>query len=331
MPAENKVEKTPEELFAESFAAEVAPDSGAENAAAEALAADDAAAAADVDAAAAEAKAADDAAAAEAKGDEEPPAEETPAEQAPAVEAPAEQAPAVEAPKVDFEAEAKRLATELAALKAAQAPEAKKEEPAPVVDTTPEPPTEKTVLTDEELGIVATYDEEWPDVAKAEALKRKVDLAVMEDKIYREVAVALKGILGTVNPIVQSAQQTAEEKHYAAIEAAHPDYLEVVKDIDSWIEKQPKYLQTAMNAVLDSGSAVEVNDLFARFKQETGRVAPQVKPDQSLLQSKPAVDETVDETVVQAMAPVIGGRKAAVSSAVDPNDFSGAWKEAAAK
>jgi len=223
---------------------------------------------------------------------------------------------------VDYKAEFERLKVENEVLKTAPKPK-----PEPVTEPAqdfkmPEPPTAKSVLTDEEMGVVTAYDDEWPDVSKAEALKRKVDIAVMEDRIYREVATALQGVLGTVNPIVQSVQQTANQKHYATIEAAHPDYLAVVAEIDGWIEKQPAYLKKAMSEVLDSGSAVEVNDLFARFKQETGRVAPQVKTDQPLLKK-------VDAATVQAMAPVTAGRRQAVTSATDPNDFGGAWASAA--
>jgi len=223
---------------------------------------------------------------------------------------------------VDYKAEFERLKVENEVLKTAPKPK-----PEPVAEPAqdfkmPDPPTAKSVLTDEEMGVVTAYDDEWPDVSKAEALKRKVDIAVMEDRIYREVATALQGVLGTVNPIVQSVQQTANQKHYATIEAAHPDYLAVVAEIDGWIEKQPAYLKKAMSEVLDSGSAVEVNDLFARFKQETGRVAPQVKTDQPLLKK-------VDAATVQAMAPVTAGRRQAVTSATDPNDFGGAWANAA--
>lgn len=304
MADQNTETKTPDEEFAAAFAAELAPQDDQGEPAAEGAADDENKG---------EPAAAEGAEGKENKG--EPDAQGEPAA-------------ADDQQEPDYKAEAERLAAELAEAKKAPAKtEPAKDDNDELEFQAPEPPTAASVLNDEERGIVETYETEWPDVSKAEGLKRKVEMAIMKDEIYREVAEALKGVLGTVNPIVQSAQQTAEQAHYAAIEAAHPDYLEVAEAIDGWIEKQPKYLQTAMNAVLDNGSAVEVNDLFSRFKQETGRVAPQVKPDQSLLQSKPAVDEKV----VQAMSPVTTGRSAAVSSAVDPNDFGGAWKEAAAK
>lgn len=316
MPPVNTPETTVEDEFAAAFAAEVAPP--ADTADADKNAADDAAIAAakaedDAEMAAADAASATDEGAGEGEGTETPPAAKESAPPAAEVTPPAD--------TTDYKAEAVRLQAELDV--------AKKAPPAAVEDTAveefamPEAPTAKTVLSDEEYGVVTAYEEEWPDVARAEALKRKVDIAVMTDQIYREVATALKGILGTVAPIVESAQLSADEKHYAAIEAAHPDYLEVVKNIDGWVEKQPAYLKTAMNAVLDNGSAAEVNDLFTRFKQETGRVTPQVKSDQPLLQN------TVDDAAVQALTPVTGGRRQAVSSAVDPNDFGGAWANAA--
>jgi hypothetical protein len=134
---------------------------------------------------------------------------------------------------------------------------------------------------------------------------------------------ALKQVGAVVNPLAASVAANDAERHEAAIRAAHPDADEVVPLVGEWIKKQPAYLQTAYQKVYDDGSTKEVNDLFTRFKTETGYKAPAVKP---VVSAKPG--PTVEE--IAAGAPV-STRRAAPNPKGGPamDDYDGAFDEAA--
>jgi hypothetical protein len=127
-----------------------------------------------------------------------------------------------------------------------------------------------------------------------------------------------------VNPLAASVAANNAERHEAAIRAAHPDADEVVPLVGEWIKKQPAYLQAAYQKVYDDGSTKEVNDLFTRFKTETGYKVPVVKP---VVPAKPG--PTAEE--IASGAPV-GTRRSAPNpkGGVDKDDYDAAFDEATA-
>ena len=131
------------------------------------------------------------------------------------------------------------------------------------VDPVVEPPAAVT-QTPEELAAEEQYKKDWPEhYAREQRLKSDVVTlkAVLDE--------AIKAIQGQVAPVVASAQQTAEEKHLTAITTAHPDALAIVPDVEKWVATQPKFLQPQYNAVLESGSAADIVELFSLYKTQT--------------------------------------------------------------
>lgn len=262
---------------------------------------------------------------------EVPPAPEVPPATAEAPPATGEVPPAPEVPPAaeapppapDMAATVAQLQAELAELRKAKAPEPVKEEP-PAAAPAPEMPTLDTVLNEDEKKFLKEYETDWPDVKKGEALLRKAEMAIMREEIYREVAAALRQVIGGVTPAIEGYTRSAEEAHFAAIQSKHADYSEkLVEEAAAWAAKQPPYLKQAYLQVLEQGTADEVIDLFAKFKEQTGRVAPQTPPPST--PPKPVADPAK----VSALTPVTSGRQAAVSTAIDPNDFEAAWAQAA--
>lgn len=85
-------------------------------------------------------------------------------------------------------------------------------------------------------------------------------------------------------PVQQKQALTEAEEHLAAIHAKHPDMESVVpsNEFATWFHAQPKFAQPGIRAVLDQGTADEVNELLDTYKTATGK-APTPTPN-------PAVD-----------------------------------------
>jgi hypothetical protein len=111
---------------------------------------------------------------------------------------------------------------------------------------------------------------------------------------------------------------------------AHADYDAIYPKLEGWIAKQPAYLTAAYQRVYTDGNAQEVIDLVERYKTANG-VGAQVpgtttpKPGQ-----KPASDEN-KANAAASLAPVSGKRTTPTPTGDDPNDFDGAFAEAAAQ
>jgi hypothetical protein len=64
-------------------------------------------------------------------------------------------------------------------------------------------------------------------------------------------------------------RQAACDQHYDALDAAHPDWLEVVNGADfrAWLGSLPKDIQPRTARILDAGTAAEVIRLLDLYKQ----------------------------------------------------------------
>lgn len=127
-------------------------------------------------------------------------------------------------------------------------------EPAKVV--TPAGPTA------EELAAEAQYRKDWPEhAAREDRLKAQLE------KVENLLAETTKTLQGQIAPAVDAIHQTAEEKHYNTIYAAHADAETIYPKVQEWITKQPKFLQPQYNSVLENGAASDIVDLFTLYKE----------------------------------------------------------------
>jgi hypothetical protein len=184
------------------------------------------------------------------------------------------------------------------------------------------------VPNDDEKKQLDHFKAEWSDISQAVDIRIKEIEGVLTQRILNAAQTVLQLVNQDVAPVLQRQTVDAETRHFATIKAAHSDYDAVIADVPGWIQKQPKYLQTALQAAYDGGDAEAVTDLISRFKESTGRVTPQ-KSEQTPASPKPATDPAA----AAALAPVSSKRSTASpgAGAPDMNDFDGAFDEAASK
>jgi hypothetical protein len=215
------------------------------------------------------------------------------------------------APEVDDDELLRRLS---ALVRKGTPAEEPKKAPAPAVDAPAEPP----IYSADEEEFLKTYEKEWPDVARAEALRRKAEYRQLATFIFQEVGTYLK-------PHLEALQTVATRTHLSDIEARVADYDEVRDKVVDWVGTQPKYLQTAYEQVIREGTVDEVLDLIDRWRQATGATVTQPAPTRQKTTDLPPATKQA----AVALAPV-GSKRSAPAAGVDPNDFEGAFAVAAA-
>lgn len=232
--------------------------------------------------------------------------EEESAESAPEVDVKPEESatPEVETPATKVETPAP---VDVHALVAAAVEAATKVEPAKV--GTPEIPAPSA----EEIAAEEQYRKDWPEHAARED-RMKSELAALKDLLTTTVE-ALKT---QIQPVIETASASAQEKHYNTIVAKHPDADTIVADVEKWIGTQPKFLQPQYAKVLESGTASDVIELFDAYKAT--KPAP-------VADTKPEVDKTKEDRLKRMEVPTT--LRTSVTAEPDPDDFDEAFEQEA--
>jgi len=192
----------------------------------------------------------------------------------------------------------------------------------PQVDETHQVPPEQQqqpYYSEEETKFLQDYEKDWPDVAKAEALRRRAEYRDLVGYVFQEVA---KEIM----PVMDMVRTLSERTHLNDLHATVGDYDDVRDKVIDWVGKQPAYLQAAYNHVIKQGTVDEVADLINRYKQESGvqtRAAPASRKTETEL-------PTATKQAAAALAPV-SSKRSAVIAGQDPNDFESAFSSFADK
>ena len=129
------------------------------------------------------------------------------------------------------------------------------------------PVTELPLYSADEEALLAKYQEDWPDVSKAEALMRRAEYKDLVGYIFQQVRAELA-------PLQDFVETQAPRTQYSEITKLVPDYDDVRDKTLAWVENQPDYLKSAYKRVTNEGSPEEVADLINRFKKDTGYAAP---------------------------------------------------------
>ena len=227
--------------------------------------------------------------------------DETPAEEeaAPAEEEKPEPTPVAPAPQVDVKA----LVSEIV--------EATKPAAAPAEKPAPEAPA----LSKEEIEAEEQFKKDWPEhAAREERLKRELEA------LKNSFAETLESIQGQINPLAQTVQMTAQERHLQTITTAHPDALDIVPKGEEWIGTQPKIYQGEMKRIIEGGSAAEVVELLNLYK---GATAPPEQP------AKAKPDPAKEARLKRMESPTTA--RTAVTAEADPDDFDSAFEAEAKK
>jgi hypothetical protein len=296
---EPQVEKTAEQIEAERVAAE---------------------------AAAAEKTAADAAAAANAgKTPEQIEAEATAAEEAAAKKAADDAAAA--AAQVAAAADERLAATVAKAVSQtnAEAAAAEAERQRAAAAAAKEPPA---LLTAEEMAVVRKFEEEFPDIAKAQMIQRRAEYKQIVGHTLDQVQ---KYVGEQIEPLAKLLANLAERTHVGDLQKEVPNYDKLdVATLAAWVKTQPAYIRTGMDEVMRSGSATDVKDLVTRFYKETGTTPPAATPAAKTPEETAAAAAVDAKTkkAVAALAPVVT-KRSSVAAAAEPADFDGAFAAAA--
>jgi hypothetical protein len=171
-------------------------------------------------------------------------------------------AAAAKAAAPDWQTEISQLKSNLAAERAAReaaAAEAVKPAPATV--------KELPLYSADEQAVLTKYQEDWPDVSKAEALMRRAEYTDLVGYIFQQMRAELA-------PLQDFVSTQAPRTQYSEIVKLVSDYDDVRDKALAWVDSQPDYLKAAYKQVTDGGSPEEVADLITRFKKETNYVSP---------------------------------------------------------
>jgi len=174
------------------------------------------------------------------------------------------------------------------------------------------------VYSEDEAKLLTDYEKDWPDVARAEALKRRGEYPAIVDHIFKELS-------GPFAALTQQVQMLLERQQLNDIEQRVPDYNDKLMDeVEGWIKTQPGYLQAAYNHVISNGDANEIADLVSRYKTETGKAAaaPAAAPAKA-----PKKDTELPADAKQAAASLapVSSKRTVVPQGEDLGDFESAF------
>jgi len=224
---------------------------------------------------------------------------------APAVEEP--KAPGVEEPKAPAvdDGSMNRFVEALTQKVAAPAPQQTQQQ-APAL------------FTDVEAKLLQDYEADFPEVARAEALRRRAENQVLVQHIFSQVAQALR-------PIQEALGGVVETTHVENLHKAVPDYDDVRDKVVNWVGTQPAYLRAAYEHVIQEGTVDEVADLITRYRTATG-AAPAAAAPVAVMAKKDVELPDTAKRAAAALAPVASKRTAVVRGS-DPTDFDGAFSQ----
>ena len=185
-----------------------------------------------------------------------------------------------------------------------------REQPAPQPQPQPQAqqPQQAPLFTPDEIKELEAYEKDWPDVAKAEALRRRAEYSQLISYVFQQVSQRLA-------PLEQQTAGVSTRSHLNDLYTLIPDYDQVRDPVLAWVDQQPAYLKNAYMQVAQQGTPVEVADLVGRYKQANGVQAPVARA--------PAAPAPQVRKAAAALAPVQSARSNVAETA--PEDFDSAF------
>lgn len=180
----------------------------------------------------------------------------------------------------------------------------------------PEPVKEEAAPahTPEQIAAEEEYRRNWPEqAAREDRLKAELD------EVKNLLKSTVDSIKGQLQPVIESAALSAEEKHYNTITTAHKDAFDIAPKVAEWIKTQPKILQPRYNEIFEKGHATEVVELFDLYKGSNP--TPQKETD-------PADEERKEKLKKMEST---GTVRTNITAETDPSDFDSAFEAEAKK
>lgn len=188
-------------------------------------------------------------------------------------------------------------------------------------------PEQAPLYSAEEQAIVADYEKNWPDVAQAEAIKRRGEYHDLLKYTFTEVHKFLQ-------PHLSQIAAMGNTLHTQELGSLVSDYTPALEaDVAKWIDTQPAYLQEPYKQVMQQGTSEEVADLIGRYRAASGTApAPAPAPAPAGTAPAPAAPAAPAKTELSNLAKQAAESLAPVSSdrtqvpvGEDPQDFQSAF------
>jgi hypothetical protein len=201
----------------------------------------------------------------------------------------------------------------------------------PVADAAPAAEAPPAIYSPDEQQTIVDYEKNWPDVAQAEALKRKGEYHDLTAYIFQEVHKFYA-------PHLQMMAAMGNTLHTQELAGMVQDYTPAVEaDVVKWIDTQPAYLQAPMKQVMQTGTSEEVADLIGRYRGATGTTPAAAAP-AAPAAAAPAAPATPAKTelsplakqAAESLAPVSSDRTQ-VPAGEDSGDYDSAFSRYAAE
>lgn len=123
-------------------------------------------------------------------------------------------------------------------------------------------------LTEDEAAMIAEVAKDFPEVKKALEAQERILTARFNQVMDEKFAAIQKDL----EPVRANVATTAKTAYEAEILKGHADALDLLPDVEKWIETLPAVQKRAYNYVLDNPvPPAEVVELFTLFKEATGR------------------------------------------------------------
>lgn len=160
-----------------------------------------------------------------------------------------------------------------------------------------------------------------------EALAKGVN-ALVDQRVSAQVDAAIQQAIA---PFQQQQQQmehmSAQQRHFATIESAHPDYESVAEsqEFASWMEAQPSITRNAFNNVLQGGTAQDVNELLSLYKSQNNvnQAAPQPDPTADMVAKAKQAVQNAPKQIPISVSDMPAGAPAALSAEERFSNLSG--------
>jgi hypothetical protein len=184
----------------------------------------------------------------------------------------------------------------------------------------------------EEQSLLTEYEKNWPDVAQAEAIKRRGEYHDLLKYTFTEVHKFLQ-------PHLAQIAAMGNTLHEGELRSLVQDYTPAVEaDVLKWIDTQPSYLQAPYKQVMQQGTSEEVADLIGRYRGSTGTAPAPAAPAPAGQQAPAAAPAAPAKTelsnlakqAAESLAPVSSDRTQ-VPAGDDPGDFNSAFARYAAE
>lgn len=160
-----------------------------------------------------------------------------------------------------------------------------------------------------------------------EALAKGIQ-AYVNQNVSSQVEAAVQQALAPFQQQQQQMEQmSAEQRHFATIEAAHPDYESVAEsqEFANWMDTQPSITRNAYNNVLQGGSAQDVNELLSLYKTQNNvnQAAQQPDPTADMVAKAKQAVQNAPKQIPISVSDMPAGAPAALSAEERFSNLSG--------